>query len=148
MRGTPQSAALLAAVLAGVVAAPPASAQRVQDLISAEQRRIQQAQENQDQIDQIVETTRSRFDEYQALLEEIEGLRVYNNLVQRQIDDQERQLRELRASIDNVTVVERQILPLMIRMIDGLAQFIELDVPFLLEERRARVASLRNLIGR
>jgi len=147
MRGTPHSAALLV-VLAGVIAAPMAFGQRVQDVIAAEQRRIQQAQENQDRIDAIVETTRSRFDEYQALLKEIDGLQVYNGLVQRQIDDQNRQLAELRTSIDNVTVVERQILPLMVRMIDGLEQFIELDVPFLVEQRRARVANLRNLVAR
>lgn len=148
MRGTPQSAALLVGVLAGVIAAPLAFGQRVQDVITAEQRRIQQAQEAQERIDAIVETTRSRFDEYQALLKEIDGLQVYNNLVQRQIDDQNRQLSELRASIDNVTVVERQILPLMTRMITGLEQFIDLDVPFLLTQRRARVERLKVLIGR
>src|SRR5690606_22361430 len=49
---------------------------------------------------------------------------------------------------DNVSVVERQILPLMTRMIAGLEQFIELDVPFLLEQRQARVENLRRLLAR
>ncbi len=36
----------------------------------------------------------------------------------------------------------------MTRMIDGLAAFIELDMPFLLEERRARVEFLNDLVDR
>src|SRR5690606_10085843 len=102
----------------------------------------------QRQIDQIAEQTRQRFNEYQILSKEIDGLRLYNDLMQARVDDQERQLRELRESIDTVTVIERQVTPLMVRMIDGLEKFIELDVPFRLEERRARVASLRALLGR
>jgi len=45
-------------------------------------------------------------------------------------------------------VIERQILPLMIRMIDSLEEFVELDTPFLLAERRERVETLRQLLGR
>jgi hypothetical protein len=147
MRGTPNRAALLVSALGGILVATVAYAQ-IEDVISAEQRRIAQAQEAQDQIDSVVQQTRSRFDEYQGLLKEIDGLVVYNSLLQNQIDDQNRQLRELRTSIDQVTIVERQILPLMTRMISGLEQFIQLDVPFLIGERTQRVASLRALLNR
>lgn len=147
MRGKPKSAALLMSVFGGMLAANLAWGQ-VSAIIAAEERRIQQAQQAQDQIDGIVTTTRSRFDEYQGLLKEVDGLVVYNTLLQNQINDQNRALDELRTSIDNVTVVERQILPLMTRMIAGLEQFIELDVPFLLDERRARVARLKQLLNR
>ena len=47
-----------------------------------------------------------------------------------------------------MTVIERQITPLMLRMIDGLEQFVSLDVPFLLEERNARVNRLREIMDR
>ena len=36
----------------------------------------------------------------------------------------------------------------MLKMIDALDQFVELDMPFLLEERRQRVAFLRTLLER
>ncbi len=39
-------------------------------------------------------------------------------------------------------------MPLMIRMLDGLEQFIELDKPFLLDEREQRVNRLRALMER
>lgn len=148
MRGIPHSALLPFGALGGVLIANLAFGQGVSGVISAEQQRIQQAQQAQAQIDDIAETTRSRFDEYQILLKDIDGLVVYNDLLQNQIDDQERQLAELRNSIDSVTLIERQVLPLMTRMIDGLETFISLDVPFLLEERMARVESLRALLRR
>ena len=39
--------------------------------------------------------------------------------------------------------MERQITPLTLKMIDSLGQFVNLDLPFLLDERRQRVARLR-----
>ena len=55
---------------------------------------------------------------------------------------------QLSSSIDEVTVIERQITPLMLRMIDSLEQFVELDIPFLEEERRDRIERLREIMDR
>jgi hypothetical protein len=142
-----RSLLLLAGALGGVFAASHGAAQTTVDtLVEAEEQRIQEAQADQDEIDGIVATTRSRFDEYQALLKEIEGLESYTDLLQAQIDDQNQTLATLRRSIDNVTVIERQILPLMTRMIAGLERFIELDLPFRLEERLENVEFLKDLV--
>jgi hypothetical protein len=73
---------------------------------------------------------------------------VYNTLLERQVARQERQKEQVRASIDQVTVVQRQIVPLMDRMIAGLEQFVALDVPFLEAERTNRVESLRATLER
>src|SRR5690606_7378682 len=106
----------------------------------------ERARSAQAQINQLAEETRRRFDEYQALVKEIDGLRIYNDLMQARVDTQEQELAELRASIDTVTVIERQVVPLMTRMIDGLEKFIELDVPFRREQRLAEVSFLRGLL--
>ena len=82
------------------------------------------------------------------MLKEIEGLRVYNAQLQRQIDGKNKKMNELRTSIEQVTLIERQITPLMIRMIDGIEQFVALDVPFLLGERRDRISTLREMMDR
>jgi hypothetical protein len=50
--------------------------------------------------------------------------------------------------MDQVEVVNRQIFPLMERMIDGLEQSIALDVPFLLDERGGRIETLKELMSR
>jgi hypothetical protein len=78
----------------------------------------------------------------------VDGLLVYNSLLQRQIDNQEREKFELANSMTNVALIERQIIPMMTRMIDSLEQFIELDTPFLLDERRGRLERLRGMMER
>ena len=141
-----RNAALLIGSLGVILAAEFAVGQGVDRLIEAEALRIQQAQASQDQIDGIVSGTRTLAEEYRAVLKEVEGLEVYNTLLDRQIEDQETELSNLRTSIDEVQVIERQILPLLTRMVDGLGRFVELDVPFLLEERLERVERNRSLL--
>lgn len=141
-----RNAALLIGSLGVILAAEFAVGQGVDRLIEAEALRIQQAQASQDQIDDIVSGTRTLAEEYRAVLKEVEGLEVYNTLLDRQIEDQETELSNLRTSIDEVQVIERQILPLLTRMVDGLGRFVELDVPFLLEERLERVERNRSLL--
>lgn len=143
-----RNGALLVSTLGAIFTAEMVAGQAVDQIIAAEDRRIQQAQASQDAIDGIVDDTRKTVDEYRGIVKEIEGLRVYNTILDRQIAAQEQELRELRISIDSVTVIERQILPLLTRMIDGLERFVALDVPFLADERSERVAGLRELLGR
>ena len=71
---------------------------------------------------------------------------MYNAMLKRQLDDQTAQINKLNTSINSATLVERQIMPLLSRMLDALDNFIQLDVPFLLEERLARVEDLRALL--
>jgi hypothetical protein len=136
-------ACIVAACLFGT-----AQAQSVDDVLNSGDRSVRLAQASQEKVDKIVDDTRSLLDQYNAVNKEIEGLEVYNALMDRQILDQVEEMGTLAASIDQVTVMERQIMPLMLRMIDGLDQFVQLDVPFLLEERTTRVARLRDLMER
>ncbi|MFP6795574.1 MAG: DUF3450 domain-containing protein [Pseudomonadales bacterium] len=107
-----------------------------------------QAKASQVKIDAATEQTRELYADYKVVLKEIEGLRVYNRQLERQIAVQERELAELASSIDRVTDVERQVMPLMLRMIEGLDQFVELDIPFRIDERRERVERLRTIMDR
>jgi Protein of unknown function (DUF3450) len=148
MRRKPTRALLRLGAISALLISQLSHAQSLNGLVEAEQNRIRQAQQQQQQIDQIVQRTRSDFDEYQRELRQINTVQVFNQVQQRLVDDQNRQLDELRASIDQVSVVERQIMPLMVRMIAGLQSFIDLDVPFLVDERHARVQFLESLVDR
>jgi len=139
---------LLIGTICAMTTARMAAAQAVDQIVAAEERRIQQAQAAQDQIDQVVEQTRDMTEEFRAVMKEVDGLVVYNTLLDRQIADQNQELDNLRTSIDSVTVIERQILPLLTRMIEGLDRFVSLDMPFLEEERTGRVANLQALLSR
>lgn len=148
MTWKPKHPGLVAGAIGGLLCAQFALAQSqsVDDLYRAGRERLLQAQAQQEEINAIVEVTEDRFEEYQTLLREIEDLQVYNNLLEAQVNAQRRELAALRAEIDNVSYIQRQILPLMTRLITGLERFIELDFPFLLDERFARVDRLRNLL--
>jgi len=106
------------------------------------------AAKSQEKINGITDQIDSKLQQFKTLMKEIEGLEVYNTQLRKQINSQEQEMADLNSAIDEVSVVERQITPLMMRMIDGLAQFIELDMPFLPEERANRVADLRAMMDR
>ena len=125
-----------------------AQAQSVNNILDAGERNIRLAQASQDRVDKIVEQERELVDQYNTVNKEVDGLKVYNSLMDRQIQHQVEEMAKLAQSIDQVTVMERQIMPLMLRMIDGLEQFISLDIPFLAKERTDRVEKLRDLMER
>jgi len=123
-------------------------AQTVDQVLQADLRRLQLAQQAQEQVNEVVERTRSLEDQYRSILKENEGLEVYNRLMSAQVEGQRAVLADIAYSMDQVDVINRQIFPLMERMIDGLEQSVALDVPFLLEERNQRIDTLKALMGR
>lgn len=102
----------------------------------------------QQRINGVAEQTDKLLQEYKVITKQIEGLKVYNAQQELQIADQVKSLASLEISIANAATMERDISPLMVSMIEGLEQFVELDLPFSLEERRERVAKLRDNLGR
>ncbi len=123
-------------------------AQTVDDVLRADQRRLNLAQQSQERINNIVEGTRSLEDQYRAINKEIDGLKVYNRLMRAQVEGQQATLEDISLSMDRVDVINRQIFPLMTKMIDGLEQSVELDIPFLMTERRSRIADLKDIMER
>ncbi len=107
-----------------------------------------QGRASQSRINSLNSETRQLKSEYKTVLKEVEALKVYNEQLRRQIERQQVRIRELGESIAQATVIQRQITPLMLRMIDGLEQFVSLDVPFQLKERTDRVARLREVVRR
>ncbi len=138
-------------LLASAMMASAAMAQDDEDLkpVVDEAAKINEsAAQSQEKINKITNQIDSKLQQFKTLNKEIEGLEVYNAQLRKQIENQNQEMTDLNDSIDEVSVIERQITPLMIRMIEGLEQFIELDVPFLPEERANRVADLKNLMDR
>ena len=134
---------LLAAGLSGT-----ASAATLADIYQVAERINQQAKTSQAKIDALTEETRQLLNQYKMVLKQIEGLRVYNRQLEKQISSQKQEMSQLSRSIDEVTIIERQITPLMLRMIEGLDQFVGLDLPFLLDERYNRIDQLRDMMDR
>jgi hypothetical protein len=124
------------------------TAQILSQILETQTERTLKAQESQVRVDKVVTQTRTMEDQFRANLKEIDGLRIYNKLLELQVENQERVKVDLEQSIANVAIVNRQIVPVMTRMIDSLEQFIALDVPFLNQERTDRVEALKELMSR
>ena len=106
----------------------------------------QMAQQSQAKINKTVDQTDKIIGDYKGVLRTIEGLRIYNAQLQRQIDLQVVEMGKLTKSIKGVTYVKRQITPLMMKMVDALGEFIDNDLPIKREERIAGIARLRELM--
>ncbi len=125
-----------------------AGAQSVDSVIAAVVQKNQAGAQSQKRIDATVDQTQDLLQEYKVLVKELDGLNVYNQLLNKQVENQQLEMQQLDNAIDKVTVIERQIMPLMVRMTDGLEKFVSLDVPFLPEERAKRVRDLKTLMER
>ncbi len=136
------------ALVAALVASGSVFAQSVDQVLQADKRRLQLAQQSQERINNVVEGTRSLEDQYRAINKEIDGLKVYNRLMAAQVQGQQAVLEDIGLSMDQVDVINRQIFPLMERMIDGLEQSVRLDLPFLRQEREERIANLKSIMER
>lgn len=129
--------------------APFAAAQDPETVVSSMRVQVQtdaDAARSQQQIDQLADETRRMFEDYRDAMAEIEQLQIYNQQMERQVANQEREMANLQRQIDEFEQVERGITPLMVRMVETLDEFIELDAPFLPEERRNRIEQVKSLM--
>lgn len=138
---------LAAAILAGGVVMG-VSASGIDSALDKGAQRAGAAQQSQQKIDAVDNSIRAAEREYRALVKEIDGLNVYMTQLDRQLNAQQEELNGIEESIKNVTLVERQITPLMLRMIDAIDQFVASDVPFQKDERMKRMNTLKDMMGR
>ena len=104
--------------------------------------------EAQKKIDETSDQTDALLDEFRATRRRIEAIGKYNEQLQELLDAQQEEIASLERQLTDYALIARQITPLMLRMLDTLEDFVALDVPFLLEERKERLAGLRKLMKR
>jgi len=142
LKAVAMTTVLSASALMGSVAQAD---QTLNAILKVGQAKVQSGVQSQAKVDKIADQTASLLQDFKTVNKQIEGLRVYNAQLGKQIASQLRVIDELTVSIDQVTVIERQIQPLILRMLEGLAQMVELDAPFLMAERNERVQQLRSI---
>ncbi|MHC5848246.1 DUF3450 family protein, partial [Streptococcus pyogenes] len=72
----------------------------------------------------------------------------YNNQLDRMVSSQNSEVASLEKQINQIDQTAMEIVPLTLKMIDSLDQFVQLDLPFQLNEREKRIASLREMMDR
>jgi hypothetical protein len=125
-----------------------ASAEALQQSMSLGSKNNRQEQLTQQRIDQLSEQTRAMLDEYHILNRELEALTVYNDQLQRLTTSQEEEKTLIHQQMEDIELTQQEIMPLMLRMIEHLDDFVVNDTPFLRKERMQRVSLLRQLMDR
>jgi hypothetical protein len=141
---------LLAACVAGgaLGVAASASAESLEDIMEVGKQRTAEAKASQAKIDRLADETRDLLSDYKTVMKQIDGLKVYNARLERQIANQNSRIADIDASISDAAVIQRQIPPLVTRMLDGLEQFINLDMPFDLDTRLGNIEAVRSNLDR
>ena len=76
----------------------------------------------------------------------VEGLKVYNDQLAKQLQAQQQAKSEIRASIAQSKDLEPQVSQLLSKMLVALERFINADLPFHLEERQKSIGELKALM--
>ncbi len=102
----------------------------------------------QKRIDAISDETDSLLGKYRTTLKQIDSIEQYNTQILKLITAQEEEVSSLGEQVGQVQSVGRSVTPLMMRMVEAIEQFVDLDVPFLIDERSERIDKLREVMER
>ena len=157
-RATSASRALAAALCLAAGLAPAARAQdepkaappapSLEPVVKEQVGADEAAVAAQERIDALSDETREMLLQYRQYLRETESLRQYREQLEAQVQSQVEEIAFVQQQLVEIETTAREVLPLMQKMLDTLERFVGLDLPFQLEERRKRVAGLRDAMAR
>jgi hypothetical protein len=85
---------------------------------------------------------------YAQAVTDAESLERFNRQLEEQVRSQQEEIASIEAQLVRIETTQREVQPLMQQMVDSLARFIELDLPFLIDVRMNRIRELQNVMAR
>ena len=139
--------AALAAICSGFMGTAFAQ-DDARDAMAVQTRSVQSSIDVQERINALDDETRDLLNDYRSMMTQVEDLQAYNEQLGRLVATQRVELADYERQFEELEVTKRRILPLIVRMIEVLDEFVEIDVPFLEKERDMRITELRKLMER
>ena len=102
----------------------------------------------QQKISKLAEESKEILRDYRQTLKKIENGKIYNAQLKRIINKQNLEMDSIEKQMGSIQDTSKGIVPLMLRMVDTMEEFVSLDIPFLKEEREKRISSLKSLMDR
>ena len=109
---------------------------------------VKASAKSQEKINNIYEQSQELLAEYRNVVDETENLKVYNDHVQRLVNDQQAGINSLERQIGTIADTKKGVVPLMYKMIESLDEFITADIPVNLADRNARLDRLKDVMSR
>ena len=127
---------------------PNVGAQALKNATAAQKATDEAAQASQNQINQLLDKKQDLANKYAQIMAEADSLVKYNEHLSGQVKAQQTEMDSIEQQLLEIETTNREVQPLMQRMVDTLAEFISLDIPFLKEERTKRITSIKELLLR
>lgn len=130
--------------LSGLLSAAQADA--LDQAQTVEQAHTDAAVASQQRIDRLSAHTQKLLESYRSASRHTDALKTYNQYLQGLLASQQDEQASLQQQLSQLDVTQREIVPLLLHMLDTLERFVQLDLPFLPEERRQRLAKLKAMV--
>ncbi|KAF3978406.1 MAG: DUF3450 domain-containing protein [Methylococcales symbiont of Iophon sp. n. MRB-2018] len=131
-----------------VLLSMPVNSGHLHDAIKTEESTQNAAIQSQKKIDGLSSKTQKILEQYRSVNYQTKTLLSYNKHLQDLVASQKKEKASLEQQLREIEVTQREIVPLILRMLDNLEKFIALDLPFLPEERKQRLSKLKAMITR
>ena len=106
----------------------------------------QDAAKSQQRVSSLARQTQDLLTEYRTVVRETEALLIYNDNLERVVVDQRDEIQSINRQLQGLEETNRGVVPLMLEMIEALERIVEADIPFRIEERRARIQRLSEMM--
>jgi hypothetical protein len=129
-----------------VVEDTPTRAELIDTAINLEASSSSAAANRQDTINNLDSQIIFLTGEIQYLSQQLDLTNIYNRQLQELIDSQNSEIKSINEQMEALDETNRGILPKLEEMVNILAEVIEKDTPFLIEERSQRVNEIKDLL--
>lgn len=107
---------------------------------------IESLQATQKRIDSLDAESKKLINEYKDTIVEYEILKNYDDQLEKITENQFVEIQSFIDQIESLDETNKYVLPLLERMVVGLRELIQIDVPFLIDERIARLEELESIL--
>jgi archaellum component FlaC len=125
---------------------PALNAQQLDAVLAAQAGANQAAEASQEKINKLADETTDLSTKYRRFLSDADSIKRYAEELGKQVGAQNEEIESLQKQLADIETVQRDVYPLMEKMVASLEQFVALDTPFLLKERTDRVAKLKDMM--
>ncbi len=144
---TPKAPVLLAA-LTLVASAPVLAQDQVDQAMRTQTDSLNSSADVQNRINALDDETRELLNEYRSTMSQVADLDAYNEQLEQLVATQNVEIADYERQFQQIEITKRRILPLIVRMIEVLDEFVSIDIPYLEKERNLRISELQKLMAR
>ncbi len=136
------SGGFLLCLAASVVAAD------TKQVLEVEEKALRQSQASQERIDTMSDEAARLLHRYREVTQRVDSLMLYNDNLEEITRSQEAEITSFERQLAGIEETRREIVPFKLRMLTALEGFVARDLPFLADERKARIEGLHTLMER